>query len=184
MALLRNIFLYSALAAGALGCSDDDQGVAGSANLSALSESEVKSLCEEFVRVNAKVVELQCTATVLEVRPVRFTAESCEEQRQVCVTALTPNCEAEDLRNDFADCSAKVSELRACQRDQARQFEQAYAGISCESDFADYANALDEIEISDACLALVERCPSAFEDEDGNEFAPKGLRRFAPRAPR
>ncbi len=170
------------LAFGALGCGSEGGGkVPSSRKLSALTDSDAKSLCKEISRSAGKLIETECTLAALEESFYWGEDVSCEEARDECVELLALDCNQAQVDSDFADCDATVGELRQCQRDQVALADKIFAELTCDSDLESFEEDL-EVENLESCAKLADKCPSVFGDEEDVSF--EAARRFVARVRR
>lgn len=159
-------------ASAAFGCGDDDGGGASSGKqISELSESELKSVCQyvqkRMTRISAALTELSCTAEGL------GSDDECAETRSDCIDAakdepIDPDFEldCDEPPEGIEDCDATVGEFEKCAEDLAKAAESYTKKLTCSSDLED----VEELETEGppnpaSCKKLDAACGLGFGEE-------------------
>ncbi|WP_437734090.1 hypothetical protein [Sorangium sp. So ce1335] len=133
--------------------------------LGSLTAEEADEVCDEL-RGEAEAISKEDTCELTGVASSAFGME-CETAKQECISAPEAPEEPEEPAacgaSSFEGCTATVAEARAC----IAAMSNAIKAITCESTFADIV-AIQPAE----CVALQEKCPEAFEDEEEEAEGP------------
>lgn len=164
----RKIWLMATAFAGiaALGCGDDGGGgkVSGASRVSDLTESERKTLCEEFAtkfkKMDSALIKIECTEDGLAAELDE--AGSCEQVRSECIASATPDTEFDVSCNDAPeemtggeDCDATVAQFHACVDALVSMSETLANDYTCEE------SDVEEPDLPTACTDLQDACPEA-----------------------
>lgn len=158
----------------AAACGGDDggsSGVDGDKRLDELSQEEATDFCEWGLSLldGDEVTRFGCYLTALVFSP---DAETCEIVAQECIDEAEPIDPAEaecEFEEDLPPCASEVTvaEMEDCARDAVGVLAALADDITCDSD----PEELEDLSLEQpaSCLAIEEKCPELFEEEDDEE---------------